>query len=401
MNNQFLLPNNWQILEIRNLIEKIPLTGIKLKMRDYNEDGKYPVIDQGQELIGGFTDEEMLVPCELPVIVFGDHTKEIKFIDFPFVAGADGIKVIKPKSVFNSKLFYYFLQAVKIPDKGYARHYQYLEKELIPIPPIEEQVLIVSKIEELFSQLDAGVAGLKRAQAALKRYRASVLKNAVEGNLLNNEKKIANCIQIGWKETTINNISKKDKNSIKRGPFGSSVKKAYFVPEGYKIYQQKNVIKNDFSLGDYYIDAKRFANLIDFQVFPGDVLITGAGTIGKVAIVPKNIEPGIMNQALLKISLNPEIIITDYFLYFFEVKAMEYLLAKTRGSAMQNISSVRDLKEMKILLPSINEQRQIVNEVERQLTIINEIRESIINNLNRTSNIRHAILKHAYQGKLI
>ncbi len=113
------LPLNWVKVPIGEVIDKPSLTGIKLKQGDYQEEGLFPVIDQGQKFIGGFTDrEELKVLCLLPVIIFGDHTKVLKYVDFNFVAGADGVKVLRPLDIFYPKLFYYFLQAIELPDKG-------------------------------------------------------------------------------------------------------------------------------------------------------------------------------------------------------------------------------------------------------------------------------------------
>lgn len=91
------LPKGWVWTRFDEVIEKVPLTDRKLKQSGYQQKGKFPVIDQGQEFIGGYTDnEDLKICCESPVIIFGDHTKVFKFVNFDFVAGADGIKVIKP-----------------------------------------------------------------------------------------------------------------------------------------------------------------------------------------------------------------------------------------------------------------------------------------------------------------
>lgn len=178
------LPLGWAQVPIAEVIEKPSLSSIKLMQSDYQEKGELPVIDQGQRFIGGFTDKvELKVLCQLPVIVFGDHTKVLKYVDFDFVAGADGVKVLKPLDLFYPKLFYYFLQTVELPNKGYARHFQFLEKSDIPVPPLPEQHRIVAKIEEIFSRLDAGVESLQRAKAQLIRYRNAMLKAAVVGRL--------------------------------------------------------------------------------------------------------------------------------------------------------------------------------------------------------------------------
>src|ERR1035437_2525062 len=93
------IPKHWKIKELGEVCDKISLNGIKIKQKDYLTEGKYPVIDQGQDLIGGYyNDENLLVPTEPPFIIFGDHTKVKKFVNFRFIPGADGVKVLKPHS---------------------------------------------------------------------------------------------------------------------------------------------------------------------------------------------------------------------------------------------------------------------------------------------------------------
>jgi type I restriction enzyme S subunit len=161
------------------------------------------------------------------------------------------------------------------------------------------------------------------------------------------------------------------------------------------------VIQNDFTLGSYYIDRQRFELLKGFQIFPGDLLITGAGTIGKLAIVPLGIKPGIINQALLKISLDPNLIDTQFFIIWFETRLYDYLIAQSRGSAMKNISSVRDLKIMEFALPPMKVQRRIVAEVERRLSVAEEAESTVEMGLKRAARLRQSILKAAFEGKLV
>ena len=114
------------------------------------------------------------------MIVFGDHTRSVKFINFPFIAGADGIKVVKPNESVLPNFLYYGTQylVAKMPDKGYARHYQYLEKEDLSIPSIVEQHRIVSRIEELFSELDNSVSTLQKTKEQLAVYRQASITSA-------------------------------------------------------------------------------------------------------------------------------------------------------------------------------------------------------------------------------
>ncbi len=180
------LPESWSQILFNETIENISTIGKKIKQRDYLASGRFPVIDQGVDFAGGYTnDESNLLDCNLPVIIFGDHTKIVKFVDRPFAPGADGVKGLKPYTFFYPKLFFYFTQVLanNIISKGYARHFQYLSKSIIPLPPLPEQYRIVAKIEQLLSELDKGVAELKKAQENLELYRQSLLKAAFEGRL--------------------------------------------------------------------------------------------------------------------------------------------------------------------------------------------------------------------------
>jgi type I restriction enzyme S subunit len=112
------LPKDWKWVKLGEVCDKISLNKIKIKQKEYLKEGIYPVVDQGQELIGGyFNDKSLIVPREPPYIIFGDHTKVKKFINFNFIAGADGVKVLKAKDVIDSKYLYYSLFTIKIEDK--------------------------------------------------------------------------------------------------------------------------------------------------------------------------------------------------------------------------------------------------------------------------------------------
>ena len=102
------LPIDWEIAPFAKVVSIIPDGGRRLKKRSYLESGEIPVIDQGQQYIGGFIDDEdMAFKGELPVVLFGDHTKSIKFVERPFAVGADGIKILKPSSCYDIKFFFY------------------------------------------------------------------------------------------------------------------------------------------------------------------------------------------------------------------------------------------------------------------------------------------------------
>ena len=178
------IPSSWVWAEFDGTCDPVSDGGRKIPQKAYKKSARYPVVDQGEHLIGGFTDDDsLLFQGEIPVIVFGDHTRRFKLIDWPFVVGADGVKLISPTGAWTAKCLWYFLRALKFEDRGYSRHFQFLRKSRLPLPPLSEQSRIADALDELISDLDAGVAALERVREKLKLYRASVLKAAVEGAL--------------------------------------------------------------------------------------------------------------------------------------------------------------------------------------------------------------------------
>ncbi len=127
--------------------------GTKLKTNEYRKQGKHLIIDQGQKLIAGYTELEEGVYEDVPAIVFGDHTRIVKYVDRPFFIGADGVKILKSKiKDGNCKYLYYALKNIKIPDTGYNRHFKWLKGVKIKYPDLAEQqkiVNILDKVEQI------------------------------------------------------------------------------------------------------------------------------------------------------------------------------------------------------------------------------------------------------------
>ena len=144
--------------------------------------------------------------------------------------------------------------------------------------------------------------------------------------------------------------------SIVRGPFGSALKKEFFVPKGpgtYKVYEQKHAIQKQADIGIYYIDGDRYESLNRFECHPGDILMSCSGTMGELYQLPPNCEPGVINQALCKFSLSDAIQV-EYFLGCMN-QIVDQLGAK--GSGIKNVSSVKFIKAIEIPLPPITLQR--------------------------------------------
>ncbi|MBE0524507.1 MAG: restriction endonuclease subunit S [Methanosarcinales archaeon] len=436
---KLILPENWAWMPVKEIIEKIPLTNKKLKQKEYQQNGKFPVIDQGQVFIGGYTDkEELKISYESPLIVFGDHTKIVKFVNFDFVAGADGVKVIRPKKVFYPRLFYYFIQGIPLPDKGYARHFQFLEKSFIPLPPLPEQHRIVERIEQLFTNLDAGVESLKAARAQLKRYRQSVLKSACEGRLVPNEAELARAEGREYEpaEVLLERIleerrrkwEEKNKGKKYKDPIAPETDKLNELPEGWHwggldeisqhIVDCLHSTPKFVNEGKYCIDTNcieqgkiifenaRFVSVDTYnervrRLVPkaGDILFAREGTIGTAVIVPPNFDICLGQRMMMFRTENG--IDSSYFMLALQSKIFELQWKlKITGSTVPHIN-IGEIKMMAIPLPPLTEQHRIVTEVERCLLAADEMEKTIEHSLKQAERLRQSILKRAFEGKLI
>jgi len=270
----------------------------------------------------------------------------------------------------------------------------------IVLPPLSEQKQIVSKIEELFSELDKGIEQLKIARQQLNVYRQAVLKWAFEGRLTN---KNANDGELpeGWKYVKIADLVEKNKHALKAGPFGSSLKKEFYTRTGYKIYGQEQVISGDPFYGDYYISKEKFEELFNNRVKPYDILISLVGTVGKVLILPENSEQGIINPRLIKVSLDRDKYMHKFFKYYFESsKVKSFYGAKAQGTTM-DVLNLGIIKTITFPLCSIEEQEKIINEVESRLSVADKLEEATSDSLNQTEILKQSILKKAFEGMLI
>ncbi len=143
--------SKWSLKAVSNCLQHIPLSGLpKLQTNEYKPSGHYPIIDQGQALVAAWTDDgQGLISSCLPVVVFGDHTRAFKYVDFPFVRGADGTHVLRPIPDIDPLFFYYACKAIDLPNRGYNRHFRLLQEREIPVPPRDEQHGIAGSLRSL------------------------------------------------------------------------------------------------------------------------------------------------------------------------------------------------------------------------------------------------------------
>ena len=162
------MKKEWKIYEFEKCLQKIPRYN-KIPKNKFLLEGIFPIISQEKDFINGYWDNfEDVIEVNKPVVIFGDHTKVVKLIDFNFVVGADGVKIFQPIDEINAEYLAFFLQNIQLDDLGYARHYRLLKKVNVPIPPLEEQRTIVTKLDQAFAALDQAKANIEKNIANAK-----------------------------------------------------------------------------------------------------------------------------------------------------------------------------------------------------------------------------------------
>jgi len=387
------IPVNWLNIEYKSAIEKISTNKIKIKQNEYLSQGNFPIIDQGKNYIGGYTnDNEKIINYNSPIIVFGDHTKVVKLINFKFAPGADGVKIVKPLNFFIPKTFYYFTKylAKKIPDKGYSRHFQYMEKEKIPLPPINEQNRIVEKIEELFSELDKTTDDLKKTCEQLKIYRQAVLEVAFGSILEKNIFEIKTIEEIIIEKQIGIVRSNKEQNSTSTG-----------VP-----YIKMNNIN---TLGNVDINDVVYVKVNDeeldkYKLKKNDLLINTRNSfelVGKSGIVKNDNVDRVFNNNILRLRFKNSIIpkFVNYQMLSNEIRQQIHKEKK----ATTNVCALyqRDILPLKLKIPKLTIQNDIVNYVEYKLSVCDSLIETVKQSLKKIEYLRQSILKKAFEGKLV
>jgi type I restriction enzyme S subunit len=264
---------------------------IKTPQSEYSEHGRFPVVDQGKALIAGYVDDEARVcGSGRPAIVFGDHTRALKYVDFPFCMGADGVKVLRPKIEADLKYLYYFLRQVSLPNAGYDRHFKYLKRITVTLPPLPEQ----RRIAAILDQADALRAKRREALAQLDRLTQAIFIDMFGDPATN---------AMGWEWRSLGSIASK----FSDGPFGSNLKSAHYTSHGVRVVRLQNIDVGRFEDKDKaYVSVEHFASIKKHECLPGDVLVATLGDPNlRACVLPSNIPLAINKADCVQIRVNP------------------------------------------------------------------------------------------------
>lgn len=346
----------------------------KIKKEDYQPFGLFPIIDQGQEFIGGYTDNEKLIAKEnLPVIIFGDHTKNFKFVDFPFTIGADGVKVLTLKNQsYNTKFYYYFLKTLRLTNAGYSRHFKYLRVCKLPIP---DNVDNQRQIANILTNAENLISQRKESIRLLDEFLKSTFLEMV-GDPGNNEK--------GWKQDKV--ITYADcivPGRDKPKSFSGNI--PWFTTDD--LIHNSFVLKSNKGLGLSLDEIKQ----VKARIIPtGSVLMTCVGDLGVLSICK---EDCVVNQQLhtfqCKIGMN------NIFLMYalsFQIKFM-YKNASTTTVAYMNKTICNSIPVIK---PPIELQTRFAHIVEKIEALKIQYKQS----LEELGKLYGSLSQKAFRGEL-
>ena len=367
-----------------------------------------------------------------------------------------GLAAIRTRANMPSKFLLYALRASEeeLRSKSTGTTFQAirgddLRSHPIGLPPLPEQLRIVAEIEKQFTRLDAAEAALRRVVANLKRYRASVLKAACEGKLVPTEAELAKAegrdyehaeqllerilaerracresqdkrrrkykepvppdtsdlpaLPEGWKYTSIERLLSLDRVGLKTGPFGSLLKKHEHRESGVPVFGIENIRGMEFVPGNkIFVTCQKAKDLSAYDVQAGDILISRSGTVGHSCEVPNGLGKARLSTNLIRLSLAEKYVLPRYFCLL--LNGSPIVLGQV---AVLCSGSTRDFLNRKIIMslafpvPPYEEQRRIITEVDRLLSIIHQVESLVEASLRRVERLRQSILNRAYSGQLV
>ena len=376
----------WKEYTLGELLQYEQPTAYIVKSTDYNDNYKTPVLTAGKTFILGYTNERQGVYDELPVIIFDDFTTASQYVNFKFKVKSSAMKILKANAgLVLPKFVFYRMQIIKFDASTHKRYWiQHYSKIKVKIPPtISEQEHIISRIEELFSQLDASVAELKTAKERLKVYRQAVLKEAFEGDYP----------QVQLKE-------------ISTAISGYAFKSKLYTSDGkYIVVKIGNVKERHFEFSrDLTRTNEADETILDkYLLQRGDCLITLTGSRGKrdygFVTMIKDQTNYLLNQRVAAIRFNRKEAIPEFFQYYLASPSYRSAFFRYEtGNVGQGNVGIKALTEPIVILPNIEQQWRIVEEIESRLSVCDSIEKTVDTALQQAEALRQSILKKAFKG---
>lgn len=365
----------FQELPFLDVFKDVSGGNIKTPQKEFLEEGEIPIVDQGQGLIAGFVnDRARICNAKPPVIVFGDHTRAIKYVDFEFAMGADGTKVLVPKVESDVKYLYHALNTIEIPSAGYSRHFKFLKETQIPVPPLAEQKRI------------AGILDAADVLRTKRRESLALIENLLQSAFLEMfGDPVTNPME--WKVKSLGEIC-----DVRDGTHDSPE----YVKEGRPLLTSKN-----FKNGTIDYEGANLITTEDFnqinkrsKVDVGDLVMPMIGTIGNPVLINHEPDFSIKNVALIKFTEESpsnrfvhSLLCSHYF---------DHITLKSNRGGTQKFAALKDLRRIPIMLPPLSLQQRFISLLES----IDEHKIKISKYLYELDTLFASLQQRAFQGEL-
>jgi type I restriction enzyme S subunit len=372
---------SWIFIPFEKAIKKVTYTN-KIPRKQFLPSGLYPIISQEADFINGYWDNaEDVFHTINPIVVFGDHTKIAKYIDFDFVLGADGVKILDPVEELEPKFLYYFLQYVPLDDLGYARHYRLLKESIVPIPRSDEQKRIVAILDQAFAEIEKARANaeqnLKNARELFESYLQQVFSQRGDGwntselfdhiKFIDYRGKTPTKTDFGLRLITAKNVRM---GYLKPNP-------AEFVaPESYDAWMTRGIPQK------------------------GDVLFTTEAPLANVAQLDTD-KKVVFAQRIITMQPDPLVINNTFLKYMLMSSPIQQLIHdKGTGATCTGIKASL-LKKIPISYPSkVAEQEEYVLRLDKLDNSVKELEKIYQQKIDSLDELKKSILQKAFTGEL-
>ena len=355
---------------------------------DYNDAYETPVLTAGKSFILGYTDEKEGIYYKLPVIIFDDFTTASQYVNLKFKVKSSAMKILTPVTeLVLPKYIYYRMQIINFDHSTHKRYWiQQYSKIRVSVPPLPEQERIVSRIEELFSQLDAGVETLKKTKAQLAVYRQAVLKEAFDS------------IEDQYYQTLNTAILGSPQNGLYKP-------KSDYSDNGTPILRIDGFY-DGFIVKDYYY--KRVNLTVDeitrYSLEIGDLIVNRVNSmpyLGKCALVRFLGETTVFESNMMRIKLDNEKVNGDFLTYYLSSSTGRKELTKSAKQAVNQASiNQTDVGNAIVPMPPVEIQKRLLTYIESRLSVCDSIEQTVDTALQQAEAMRQSILKDAFEGRL-
>jgi type I restriction enzyme S subunit len=369
----------WADVPLLEAVDDVSAGSVKIPQSALLPAGELPVVDQGRSVVAGFTDNmSAAVQSQLPLIVFGDHTRAIKYIDFPFAMGADGVKLLRPREGFDPKFLYRFLQWREVPSAGYSRHFKFLKELRVPRPPLSEQ----RRIAGILDQADVLRAKRRQTLAHVDALPQAIFQEWF-GEPLENPRSLPVQPLRDW----IDPSRPITYGILKPGPD---------VAGGEPYVRVADMQDRGINLAGIRRTTREIATEYRRSVLrPGDLLMSIRGHVGRFAVVPMELSGANITQDSARLAVSDPLWGPYVRAAMESPTGQHWLASRTKGAAVRGIN-LGDLREFPLPRPQPSEMVRFAE----SLQALDRARDRMVESLARCEEVFASLRRCAFAGEL-